>query len=187
MIIPCFLQVMRYWHNFIFEQCTAQSLVLHWSFIIHSDIDWYYLFNNSHALQIMSETIAICRQMNKVLDDYDDQMIPKDEWAVNFLKFVLQLRENLGINLKQETDLTGEQTQVCFSGGLIYTQKICSIHLWYALEILWSFRQGRFSCLHLVSPSQAMKAHCGMWMQRSTTLGRARMASPTLGCLYPHG
>ena len=39
-------------------------------------------------------SVAIRREMNMVLHDYDGQMIPGDECGLNFLKFVLQLREN---------------------------------------------------------------------------------------------
>ena len=48
--------------------------------------------------------------MNKILDDYDDEMIHGDECGLNFLTFVLQLRKNPGGNLSKETDLTCIET-----------------------------------------------------------------------------
>ena len=39
-----------------------------------------------------------------VLDDYDGQIVSRDKCGLNFLTFVLQLRENPGENLYQETD-----------------------------------------------------------------------------------
>ena len=49
-----------------------------------------------------SETLAIQRWTNMVLDDYDGQVIPKDECGPNSLTFVLQLRKNSRKNLNQE-------------------------------------------------------------------------------------
>mgnify|MGYP007063917160 CR=1 FL=1 len=42
-----------------------------------------------------------------VLVDYDGQMVSGDNCGLNFLTFVLQLRENSRKNLNQETDPTG--------------------------------------------------------------------------------
>ena len=48
--------------------------------------------------------------MRNGLDD-DGQMMSGDKHALNFLTFVLQLRENPGKNLNQETDPTGIWTR----------------------------------------------------------------------------
>ena len=57
-------------------------------------IDWFYLFNDGHVLQLRSETVAVRRRMNMLLYDYDGQMIPGDECGLKFLTFVVQLRKN---------------------------------------------------------------------------------------------
>ena len=49
--------------------------------------------------------------MNMVSDDYNDQMIPGDEFGSNFLTIALELRKNPGKNLNQETYSTGDRTQ----------------------------------------------------------------------------
>ena len=59
-----------------------------------SEVDWFYLFNDGHVLQLRVETVAIRRRMNMISDDYDGQMMPGDECGPNFLTFVLQLRKN---------------------------------------------------------------------------------------------
>ena len=66
------------------------------------------LVNDGHVLHLRSETVADHRQMNMVLDDYDGQMIPGDEWGRNFLTFVLQLRgkKKKHKNLNQKTNST---------------------------------------------------------------------------------
>ena len=51
------------------------------------------LFNDGHVLQLRSETVAVRRRMNMVLDYYDGQMIPGDDCGLNFLTFALQLRK----------------------------------------------------------------------------------------------
>ena len=40
-------------------------------------------------------------------------LIPGDECGLNFLAFVLRLRENPGKNLNQEIDPTGDRTKAC--------------------------------------------------------------------------
>ena len=57
---------------------------------------WYYdiiLFNDGHVLHIMSEIVAVHRRMNMVLDVYHGHMIPGDEYCLNFLTSVLELRK----------------------------------------------------------------------------------------------
>ena len=46
-------------------------------------INWYYLFNNGHVLQLRSETVAVRRRMDLILD-YDGQMIFGDECGLLF-------------------------------------------------------------------------------------------------------
>ena len=65
------------------------------------------LFNDGHVLQLRPETVAVLRRMRNGLDDYDGQMVSGDKCGLNFLTFVLQLRDNPGENLIQETDPTG--------------------------------------------------------------------------------
>ena len=48
-------------------------------------------FNDGHALQLSSETVAVPRRMI-----YDGHMITGDECGSNFLIFVIRLRENPG-------------------------------------------------------------------------------------------
>ena len=49
------------------------------------------LFNDGHILQLWSETVAVRRRINMVLDG--GKMVPGDEYGLNFLTFVLQLRK----------------------------------------------------------------------------------------------
>ena len=53
------------------------------------------LFKDGHVLQLTPETVAVRRRMRNGLDDYDVQMVPGNICGLNFLTFVLQLRENL--------------------------------------------------------------------------------------------
>ena len=52
----------------------------------------FYYFNDGHVLHLRPETVAIRRQKN-VLVDYDAQMVSGDKSGLNFLTFLLQLRE----------------------------------------------------------------------------------------------
>ena len=70
------------------------------------EIQFVILFNDSHVLQLRPETVAIHKQMRNDSDDYDGQMVSGDKYGLNFLTFVLQLRENPEKNLNQETDPT---------------------------------------------------------------------------------
>ena len=47
------------------------------------------LFNDGRVLQLRSESVAVRRRMI-----YDGHMIAEDECGLNFLTFVLRLREN---------------------------------------------------------------------------------------------
>ena len=38
--------------------------------------NWYYLFNDDHEQHLRSESVAVHKLMNIVLDDIDGQMIP---------------------------------------------------------------------------------------------------------------
>ena len=51
------------------------------------------LFNDGHVQHLRLETVAVRTRMNMISDDYDGQMIPRDECGPNFLTFVLQLRK----------------------------------------------------------------------------------------------
>ena len=62
----------------------------------------FLLFNDCHVLQLRPETVAVHRRMRNGLDDYNSQMVS----GLNFLTFVVQLRENTGKNLNQKTDPT---------------------------------------------------------------------------------
>ena len=44
-----------------------------------------------------------------ISEDYDGEKIPGEDNGTSFLIFFLQSRENLGMNLNQETDTTGDQ------------------------------------------------------------------------------
>ena len=44
--------------------------------------------------------------MRDVLDEYDGQIVSGDKCGLNFLTFLLQLTENSGKNLNQETNKT---------------------------------------------------------------------------------
>ena len=55
--------------------------------------------------------------MNMVTDNYDGQMIAEDERGPNLLTFIIQLRENPGKNLNQETGRTGHRTRECCVRG----------------------------------------------------------------------
>ena len=67
---------------------------------------YFILFNDGNVLQLKSETVAVRRRRNG-LNDYDGQMQSRGKCDLNFLTFVLQLRENPGKKLNQETDPTG--------------------------------------------------------------------------------
>ena len=81
------------------------------------------LFNDDHVLQLMSETVAVRRWMNVVLDDYDGQMIAGVKCGLKFLTFGLQLRKNPGINLNQETDPIGDRTRAGYMRGSDVTSR----------------------------------------------------------------
>ena len=69
--------------------------------------DWFVvLFNDGHVLQLRPETVAVRRRIGNDFDD-DGQMVSGDKCGLNFLTFVLHLREKPGKNLNQETDPTG--------------------------------------------------------------------------------
>ena len=53
----------------------------------------FFLFNDGHVLQLRPETVAARRRMKDGLDYYDSQMVSGDKYGLNFLTFVLQLRE----------------------------------------------------------------------------------------------
>ena len=65
-----------------------------------------YLFKDGLILRLRTETVVIYIRMRNGLDDYDDQIISRNKCCLNFLTFVLQLKENSGENLNQETDPT---------------------------------------------------------------------------------
>ena len=52
-----------------------------------------------------------------VLDDYDGQIVSGDNCGLNFLTFILQLKENPGKNLNQETDPIGIWTRARWMRG----------------------------------------------------------------------
>ena len=54
------------------------------------------LFNDGHVLQLRPETLTVHRRMGNGLDDYDGQIISRNKYGLNFLTFILQLRENSG-------------------------------------------------------------------------------------------
>ena len=56
-----------------------------------SKLFFFYLLNDGHALQLLSETVAIRKRMI-----YDGHMITVDKCCPNFLTIVLWLRENPG-------------------------------------------------------------------------------------------
>ena len=68
-------------------------------------------------LHLRSETVTVRIRMNMVLDDYDGQMIPEEEYDLNFQTFVLRMREHHEKNLNQETNPTGDRTQVRLMRG----------------------------------------------------------------------
>ena len=68
------------------------------------------LFNDGHVLHLRSETVAVRRRMNVVLDENDCQMIPGDECGLNVLTFALQLRKPPGENFNQEIDPIWDRT-----------------------------------------------------------------------------
>ena len=45
----------------------------------------FILFNVGHLLQLRSQTVAVLRRMNMALDDYVSQIIPGDEFGLNYL------------------------------------------------------------------------------------------------------
>ena len=51
-----------------------------------------YLFNDGHVLHLRPETVAVHSRMRNGFDDYV-QMVPRDKCVLNFLTFILQLRE----------------------------------------------------------------------------------------------
>ena len=56
----------------------------------------FILFHDGYVLQLRAETVAVRRRIRNGLDDYDSQMVYGDKCDLNFLKFVLHLRENPG-------------------------------------------------------------------------------------------
>ena len=67
--------------------------------------------------------------MNRVLDDYDGQMIPGVEFGQNFLTFVLELRKNTE-NPKPEIDPTGHRTRAhCVRGNDVTPRPIFMLEL----------------------------------------------------------
>ena len=62
----------------------------------------------------------------------DDQMVSGDKCGLNFLTYVLQLRENLGKNLNQKTDLTRIWTwarwrQQCYPSATAAVKRVAFI------------------------------------------------------------
>ena len=107
----------RQWISIIFE--TEALLSFHRIILIirllhiFSSTDYsilmsvFILFNAGHVPEI----VAFYRRMRDGLDDCDGEMVSGNKCGLNFLTFVLQLRENPGKNLNQETDPTGIWTR----------------------------------------------------------------------------
>ena len=69
---------------------------------------FFVILYDGHVLHLRSDTVAICRWMRNGLDDYDDQMVPRDKYRYGICLIV---EGKPGKNHNQETDLTGHAIQ----------------------------------------------------------------------------
>ena len=58
-------------------------------------LDWYDIFNGGHVLQLRLDIATVRKRMNIILDDYNSEMILRDECGLNFPTFLIQLSKTL--------------------------------------------------------------------------------------------